>query len=173
MTLKEEESAYIAGFLDGDGCIMLQLIYRKDYKLGYQIRASIVFYQKTEKRKFLSWLKTIFKVGYIRDRRDNISEYTIVGVNPVKKVLLLLLPYLRLKRGQAILALSVLSKMPGSGRDVNPELLLNLSCKVDEFARLNYSKRRTNVSSKVRKFLELHRLLNPVETDPKGETHFK
>lgn len=173
MTLKKEELAYIAGFLDGDGCIMLQLINRKDYKLGYQIRASIVFYQKTEKREFLSWLKTIFKVGYIRDRKDNISEYTIVGVNPVKKVLFLLLPYLRLKKEQAILALSVLSKMPGSGRDMKPELLLSLSCKVDEFARLNYSKRRTNISSKVREFLELHRLLNPVETDPKGETHFK
>jgi intein-encoded DNA endonuclease-like protein len=52
VTLKKEELAYIAGFLDGDGCIMLQLINRKDYKLGYQIRASIVFYQKTEKREF-------------------------------------------------------------------------------------------------------------------------
>ena len=30
--------SYIAGFLDGDGCIMFQLIHRKDYVYGYQIR---------------------------------------------------------------------------------------------------------------------------------------
>jgi hypothetical protein len=51
--MTKEELAYIAGFLDGDGCIMLQLIWRHDYKLGYQIRASIVFYQKTQYKNFL------------------------------------------------------------------------------------------------------------------------
>ena len=30
-----EEKAYIAGFLDGDGRIMAQLVKRKDYKLGF------------------------------------------------------------------------------------------------------------------------------------------
>jgi intein-encoded DNA endonuclease-like protein len=44
--LKDEEKAYIAGFLDGDGSIMAQLVSRKDYRLRYQIRVSVVFYQK-------------------------------------------------------------------------------------------------------------------------------
>jgi hypothetical protein len=39
--------SYIAGFLDGDGCVMFQIIKRKDYQYGFQIRASLVFYQKT------------------------------------------------------------------------------------------------------------------------------
>ncbi len=163
--MKKEELAYIAGFLDGDGCIMLQLIYRYDYRLGYQIRASIVFYQKQQFSYFLEWIKSKLTYGYIRNRNDGMSEYTIVGVNPVKETILLLYPYLRLKKKQADLAISVLNKMPGSGREMKPELLYKLSCEVDKFAFLNYSKRRTNTSEKVKIFLSSHNLLNPVETD--------
>jgi hypothetical protein len=32
--LQNEEKAYIAGFLDGDGSIMAQLVSRKDYRSG-------------------------------------------------------------------------------------------------------------------------------------------
>jgi hypothetical protein len=163
--MKKEELAYIAGFLDGDGCIMLQLIYRKDYIYGYQIRASIVFYQKQVNSDFLVWLKKKFKVGYIRNRNDDMTEYAIVGVYPVQSVLELLYPYLRLKHKQAKLALKVLKRMPGSGRDMNLKLLLKLSKEVDEFSYLNYSKRRTNTSEKVKAFLLSKKLLNPVETD--------
>src|SRR3990172_9984245 len=112
----KEELAYTAGFLDGDGCIMLQLVYRHDYVFGYQIRASIVFYQKTQNKGFLESIKRKLKSGYIRVRNDGMSEYTIVGVEPVGKILKLLYPYLRLKREQAKLTLYVLSKMPGRGR---------------------------------------------------------
>ena len=167
--MTKEELAYIAGFIDGDGCIMLQLVYRHDYMLGYQIRASVVFYQKTKHKRFLFWLKKKLKFGYIRDRNDGISEYTIVGIHRVKSVVSLLLPYLRLKRKQGELTLHVISKMPETGRKMTPHLLLELSYEVDKFAKLNYSKRRTNTSKKVEEFLKSEGLLDPVETDPKGE----
>jgi len=167
--MTKEELAYIAGFLDGDGCIMLQLVYRHDYLLGYQIRASIVFYQKTQYKDFLIWLKSKFNSGYVRDRNDGMSEYTIVSSEPVKSVLTKLLPYIKLKEKQAKLALEVISKMPGSGRKMTMENLLDLSLLVDEFQKLNYSKKRTNTSSKVREFLMSKHLLNPVETDSKEE----
>jgi len=38
--------AYIAGFLDGDGSIFFQIVKRKDYRIGFQIRSTIAFYQK-------------------------------------------------------------------------------------------------------------------------------
>jgi len=155
--MREEEKAYIAGFLEGDGCIMLQLVYRHDYVLGYQIRASIVFYQKQQYRWFLSWLQDQFNgVGYIRNRNDGMSEYTIVGITDVKNVLTVLSPYLRMKKPQAELTLKVISQMPGSGRKMTKELLLMLSKDVDHFLELNYSKKRTNTSQKVRDFLALH-----------------
>lgn len=156
--MTKEELAYIAGFLDGDGCVMLQLIYRHDYVFGYQIRASIVFYQKTQHEAFLWWLKQKLSDGYIRQRKDSVSEYTIVGVDPVNRVIKLLYPYLRLKKKQAQLALNVLAKMPGKGKKISPKLLLSLSKEVDKFAGLNYSKRRTNTSEKVEEFFKSHNI---------------
>lgn len=44
--LNQQEIAYLAGFIDGDGCILAQIIPRKDYKYKFQIRVSIIFYQK-------------------------------------------------------------------------------------------------------------------------------
>ena len=144
--MKSEDYAYIAGFLDGDGCIMLQLIERKGYKLGYQIRASIVFYQKQCNRQFLEELKKNIQLGYIRNRNDGMSEYTIVGYSAVKNILEKLLPYLKLKHEQAKLALDVIAKMPTSGRRMNPSLLYDLSLKVDKFIDLNF--RNFNVGAK-------------------------
>ena len=163
--MRKIELSYIAGFLDGDGCIMLQLVFRNTYKLGYQIRASIVFYQKSQYRDFLFWLKEQLYVGYIRDRNDGMSEYAIVGVNPVSSLLKKLLPYLRLKKKQAELALSVINEMPGSGRQMMAKDLLRLSKEVDKFLLLNYSKKRTNTSIVVEQFLRSRNLLDPVETE--------
>ena len=159
------ELSYIAGFLDGDGCIMLQLISRKDYRLGYEIRSSIVFYQKDKNKKFLFWLKDKLKFGYIRDRNDNMSEYTIVGANPAKVILTQLLPFLRLKKEHAKLALLIIKQLPKTGRQMTAKKLYTLSKEVDKFIYLNYSKKRTNTSEKVKDFLEAHDLLDPVETE--------
>ena len=151
---------YIAGFLDGDGCIMLQLVYRHDYIFGYQIRSSIVFYQKTRYRSYLEWLKSELRFGYIRDRKDDITEYTIVGHKEVEAILKLLQPYLRLKREQARLALEIIKELKGIER-FSPEILLKMSKKVDRFAGLNYSKKRTNTAAKVEEYLKAKDLLSP------------
>lgn len=151
---------YIAGFLDGDGCIMLQLVYRHDYILGYQIRSSIVFYQKTKYKDFLVWLKGQLKFGYIRERKDDISEYTIVGHNEVESVLNFLQPYIRLKQKQAKLALEIIKEIK-TIKSFSAGILLKMSKKVDQFADLNYSKKRTNTSQKVENYLKAKKLLSP------------
>jgi intein-encoded DNA endonuclease-like protein len=99
--MSNEEKAYIAGFLDGDGSIMAQLVKRKDYKLRYQIRVSVVFYQKNTHQEFLLWLKEQLGYGYVRMRNDGMSEYTIVGFREVQSVLTLLYPFLHLKKALA------------------------------------------------------------------------
>ena len=157
-----EEKAYIAGFLDGDGCVMLQLVRRKDYVLGYQIRASIVFYQKTKHEHHLHWLKNYLRDGYIRRRPDGMSEYTIVGFAAAKRVLELLLPHLRLKRKHAEIVLKVIQRTPGAGgRAYTPELLLELAEDVDQYLRLNYSKKRKNTLTTLRQFLVSQQLVSP------------
>lgn len=93
------------------------------------------------------------------------SEYTVVGGPPVAKLLKNLLPHLRLKKAQAELALSILERMPSSGREMTAKKLVALATEVDAFATLNYSKKRKNTAAVVKQFLQVHGLLDPVETD--------
>ena len=132
--------AYIAGFLDGDGSIFFQIIPRKDYKQKFQIRTSIGFYQKKEYAEILDWLKNYFGVGYIRHRKTGISDYTIVESKEVKRILLLLQPYVRLKKKQVELGLEILSKLENKKSE---EDFLEICKLVDKFKELNYSKKRT------------------------------
>ena len=159
--LSSEDAAYIAGFLDGDGCIMAQLIKRPGYRLGFQVRVSVVFFQHHSHNEILFWLKGRLGYGYIRHRGDGMSEYTIVGFNEVGEVVTSLLPHIRVKRG---LAEAVLDIVSDSSRPMTASTLLLLSEKVDATARFNYSKRRTNTVEQVRSFL-LKTDLVPVETD--------
>ena len=159
--MRTEEKAYIAGFLDGDGCLMAQLVRRKDYIYGYQIRVSLVFYQKQNHQEILVWLKNKLKLGYIRQRNDGMAEYTIVGLKEVERILRLLYPYLRLKK---VLARRVFELIKAHPQKMTPRKLVRLSKLVDNTASFNYSKKRSNTSKTVRTFLQNANLF-PVETD--------
>ena len=158
--MSNEEKAYIAGFLDGDGSIMAQLVSRKDYKLGYQIRVSCVFYQKTTHREFLLWLKEQLGYGYVRNRNDGMSEYTIVGLREVQYVLALLYPFLRLKKSLAAAVMVLIEKHP-SQRKMTARKLVQLSKQVDRTALFNYSKKRTITSLEVITFLRQQGIVSP------------
>lgn len=161
--LTDLEKAYIAGFLDGDGCVMFQLVRRKDYVYGYQVRASVVFYQKKNHRDHLEWIRSKFQHGYLRDRSDGMSEYTIVGIRQVEQVLMALEPYLRLKRPHAQLAFKIIKALP---KRFTPNLLLQIGELVDQFKDLNYSKRRTNTTEALETFfIDQYQSRFPVTTD--------
>ena len=155
--------AYIAGFLDGDGSVFFQLIRKKDYCLGFQIRTSIAFYQKTENEEILLWLKETFSSGYIRRRKTGLSDYTIVEPREVRRILELLQPYVRLKTEHVRLGLEILSKLPMAGDATE---FLSLCRLVDRFQGINYSKKRTITSEVVETHLRSLGYLAPVETDP-------
>ena len=159
--VSNEELAYIAGFLDGDGCVMAQLVRRKDYIYGYQIRTSIVFYQKSRNQIILQWLKSRLELGYIRQRNDGMVEYTIVGLRKVKNILTILLPYLRLKKELAEQVIKLIREHP---KKMTPKELVRMSKRVDGTARFNYSKKRTNTSETVRLYLKKANLI-PVDTE--------
>ena len=146
--MKDEEKAYMAGFLDGDGSIMAQLVSRKDYRLKYQIRVSVVFYQKTTHQDILLWLKEQLGYGYVRMRNDDMSEYTIVGFREVANVLTLLYPFLRLKKSLARDVLDLIMQHPAQ-RKMSASKLISLSKLVDKTASFNYSKKRTNTNADV------------------------
>lgn len=161
--MTEEEKAYIAGFLDGDGCVMFQIVHRKDYVYGYQIRASVVFYQKSEHAPHLMWIQDKLSYGYIRHRPDDMSEYTIVGISYVRKILEILYPYVRLKRPHFDLAFDILAIWP---KRFTPVSLIAVGTLVDGFIELNYSKRRSNTVETLKKFFDEHgHSYVPVTTD--------
>ena len=161
--LMPEQLAYIAGFLDGDGCINAQIIKRSDYKLKYQIRVSITFFQKTKSYWFLLKLNNLLGCGTLRKRPDNMSEYTIVGISNVEKILLLLKPYILLKQPQTKLLLELIKKMPNVQND--PLAFLKLCEQVDRFTLLNNCKKRQITAATVRSDFRLTTDLFPVETE--------
>ena len=93
--------AYIAGFLDGDGSLMLQLKKRSDSKLKKRFMPTICFYQDTRHEKTLYWIRSVLDIGYISRRNDGITELRINGYKQVRDILRSLLPYVRFKKLQA------------------------------------------------------------------------
>ena len=99
--MTEAELAYIAGFLDGDGSLMLQLKKRADSIKGVRFMATICLYQDTRHDAPLSWIRTRLKCGYVSQRNDGMTELRINGFSQVRETLEALQPYLRFKRKQA------------------------------------------------------------------------
>ena len=93
--------AYIAGFLDGDGSIMLQVKKRADGKSKMRFMATICFYQDTRHEKGLFQIQKVLGIGYLSRRNDGMSELRINGFVTVKEILKNLMLYIRFKRVQA------------------------------------------------------------------------
>src|SRR4051812_17259582 len=149
--ISEKEKSYIAGFLDGDGCINAQIVRREDYKLRFQIRVSITFFQKTNRHWFLIWLKKRLVYGTIRKRPDGISEYAIVGNQIVRNILENFQGCLQLKKKQAKLVLDIISHL---SKLQNPQTFIKLCELVDKFTFLNDSKKRIITTLVVRNELK-------------------
>lgn len=143
--------AYLAGFIDGDGCINAQIIRRNDYRLRFQIRVLICFYQKTHRHWFIMWLAKQIPKGKIRKRRDGISEYILIGEHAVKPFLKRIFPYLQVKKAQAKILLDIVNKLP-TAKD--PHSFLELCRSVDHFVELNDSKKRAITANLVKQTLE-------------------
>lgn len=150
LELTSEEIAYIAGFVDGDGCLLAQLIRRKDYCYGFQVRISIYFYQKTNRYWFLLWLKKKLQYGTLRKRKDGVSEYCIVGSAQVEKILSLFYNKLRIKHKLCKLLLTIIEDLKNiqTAQD-----FVQVAKKVDQVAYFTDSKKRKITASVVENFL--------------------
>lgn len=93
--------AYVAGFLDGDGSLMLQLKKRSDTKRAIRFMTTICFYQDARHEKTLYWMREVLNIGYISRRNDGMTELRINGYKQMRSILRSLLPYVRFKKLQA------------------------------------------------------------------------
>ena len=92
--------AYIAGFLDGDGSLMLQVKKRSDTSRKWRLMATICFYQDSRHDKPLYWIQKELGIGYISKRNDAMTELRINGFEQVKIILKELKPYIKFKENQ-------------------------------------------------------------------------
>jgi hypothetical protein len=136
-----EQANYIAGWVDGDGSIIAQLVSRHDYVLKYQIRISVLFVQKKSRYHELLRFQSEIGAGVLRDRGDGIAELSIVGKNEVGQFLKQIQPYLRNKQKQANLVLRICEQLEGVKND--PQKFLELCEIADRISSLNDSKNRT------------------------------
>ena len=105
--------AYIAGFLDGDGCIKARIDKQPNNKFGWRTRIIVSFTQHTRNRHVLDWIYNQLGNGSITDYPSkNISEYIITDSKFVERLLKGLRPYvvnkfIQLEYGLHLLALKL------------------------------------------------------------------
>ncbi len=91
----------MAGFLDVDGSIMLQVKLRSDTSRGVRFMATLCLYQDTRHAEPLKWMREVLEIGYISHRNDGMTELRINGFDSVHKVLTQLQPFIKFKTVQA------------------------------------------------------------------------
>jgi hypothetical protein len=148
--------AYIAGFLDGDGSLMLQLKRRSDTKRAWRFMCTICFYQDTRHETPLIWIQQVLGIGYISRRNDGMTELRINGFKRVESILQDLLPYLRFKHPQALIMLEateLLSKTRASeSTEVELSILIDLLLAIQSH---NYVTKRKKTRKELRSLLGL------------------
>lgn len=111
--IKIQDLAYIAGFLDGDGSIMVQVKNRSDTKFGWRLMFTICFYQDSRHRETLQWIRDTLGIGYLSNRNDHITELRVNGYVETQRILKKLQPFVRFKSRQTEIVLHILSKLNG------------------------------------------------------------
>ena len=152
------ENAYIAGFLDGDGSIMLQLKRRNDLKSGYRFMATICFYQDTRHEQSLFWLQNKLGAGYIAKRNDKITELRINGFTKIQEILADLQPFIRFKQLQTeamIKACQIFLDKSSSTRRLSKDNLLQLADLIIDIQNANYKAHRKKTKEDILNILDL------------------
>lgn len=103
----EVNKAYISGLLDGDGAIMACIEKHAEKRFGFRVRIYIKISQNNE--KILTWCKSVTNMGRIRNVRGKEWEWLVRSQIEAKIVLEWLIPYLKIKKRQAMLAEKILN----------------------------------------------------------------
>jgi hypothetical protein len=147
--------AYIAGFLDGDGSLMIQLKRRSESKIGTRrVMLTICFYQDSRHERPLYWIKKVLGIGYISRRNDGMTELRINGHERVRDILIALLPFLKFKKKQAeaiIKSANLLLDKESNRKFTNEKLVDNILIVQSE----NYATRTKRSKQELRELLGL------------------
>lgn len=118
---KISNRAYIAGFLDGDGSLMIQIKKRSgsNNKRTTRFMLTICFYQDSRHEKPLFWIRDQLGIGYISRRNDHITELRINGYKQIEEILSSILPFIKFKKVQANAILKATKILSSKKRTIN------------------------------------------------------
>lgn len=152
---------YLAGFVDGDGSIFVQIVSRKT-GLKFNLQGTLSFHQlQVRGNWFFPSIKNYLNdFGRVEKQSTGMGRLVISAQQEVIDVLVLLYPFLQLKQRQAKYALDILLQLPGaiphnqrtnaaSLPTMDPKKFLSLCKKADRLEFLNDSKRRSITSDTV------------------------
>ena len=137
--LNQNQKAYLAGFLDGDGSIYVRLKQNPTYKYGFQVAPYIVLFQSQKEKENFKKICSLIGFGYLRVRKDGILEHIIGRINELREFLKMVQPFVILKKKQVLLMIEILDKKEKVKNKNDFYELVNL---IDSFRNLNYSKKR-------------------------------
>ncbi|MFH1959251.1 MAG: LAGLIDADG family homing endonuclease [Patescibacteria group bacterium] len=160
--MTSQQRAYLAGFLDADGSMMIQLRPRKEMRFLFRPKTIVVFYQNSKNHEILKDLQQIIQAGYVYKRNDCMSELRVEGHQRVYELLRKLYKYLRFKHKRADLMLKALKIL--MKRRYSLDEFLTVCDLADQISNLNYTSRARKYTSKyVRQVLKNHSII-PVTT---------
>ncbi len=141
---KELFYSYLAGFLDGDGCIAIKFESSKTNKLGYRARVRVSFTQHRLRRSVLDFFHKNIKSGVVSEYdHNNMAEYVIHDQKIVKELLINIKPYVYVKPKQLNLALKLLILKESGYSKSSIKQMFNI---YKEVGSLNHYQKKSNLT---------------------------
>ena len=78
---------YITGFVDGQGCFLINIDSKSDRKLGYAVSLSFKLKLDLRDKEILEKFIDFFKVGNITIRKDEYIEYIISSIKDIEVII--------------------------------------------------------------------------------------
>ena len=141
----EVELAYASGFLDADGAIMACIEKHNEKKFGFRVRVVLKVSQKDI--TIIKWFLETFQTGRIR-KNNTIHDWQIQNQIDCLRMLKIFLPYIKVKKKQAGIAVRILEKSVKDKKD-----LMYIANLADTLSRFNVrsKNRRKNFASMIQK----------------------
>jgi|SRR3989344_1949468 len=162
LKISTSEAAFIAGFLEGDGCISAKI---GPTSGSYRVRLIISFTQLTKNKIVLEYIQKLIGGKMMDYSFRNMSELTIFDRGKVFEVLNILIPFLVSKKKQAEIGLEIIAILNKGKRGAlrNSNDLLEAVRLAEEIRSLNSNRKDKTVHTieKVVAFLKEKNILTP------------
>ena len=140
----EVDHAYLAGLIDGDGCIMATIERHKEKKFGFRVRVEVKITQKES--DLLKLLHSFYGIGIIRKNRTTF-DWIIRDKTHANEILNLIGPYTKAKSKQVEIARQILGLSDSSRSG-----LIKMARLADALSKFNVrsKNRRLNYASMIK-----------------------